>query len=162
MAAAAAGVGLIFAYSGIKVANKDANRPIPTVTPYPTTVPTPTIKPTPTPKPTPIPTPTPKPQPKFTSEQIYHLIDSYAGKYRVDPNVIRHMAICESGFNPLARNHIYGGLFQFDVQTWKSFRSIMGESPDPDLRFNAEAAINTTAYMISIRRGYLWPQCFPR
>ena len=133
--------------------------PAPTLTPTPTPTPLPTA--TPTPKPTPIPTPTPKPQPKVTSEEIYNMINKYSAEKGVDPNVIRHLAICESGFNPAAKNYIYGGLFQFAPATWKSYRNMMGMDPDPDLRFNAEEAIKTTVYIVSLGRLNGWPNCQP-
>jgi soluble lytic murein transglycosylase-like protein len=129
------------------------------VTPSPTLIPSPT--PTITPRPTKKPTPTPKPQPEFTSEQIYFLINKYSSLKGVDPNVIRHIAICESGFNPKARSYIYGGLFQYAPATWRSFRKMMGENPDTDLRFNAEEAIKTTVYIVSLGRLYHWPNCAP-
>jgi soluble lytic murein transglycosylase-like protein len=125
--------------------------------------PTATITPTPppTPRPTPVPTPTPKPQPKVTSEEIYNMINKYSGEKGVDPNVIRHLAICESGFNPSARNYIYGGLFQYSPSTWKSYRKMVGADPDPDLRYNAEEAIKMTVYIVSLGRLYHWPNCMP-
>ncbi len=125
----------------------------------PTLIPSPT--PTITPRPTKKPTPTPKPQPEFTSEQIYNLINRYSSEKGVDPNVIRHIAVCESGFNPKAKNYIYGGLFQYAPATWRNFRKIMGENPDTDLRFNAEEAIKTTVYIVSLGRLYHWPNCSP-
>jgi hypothetical protein len=131
----------------------------PTSTPTPIPTDTPTPKPTVKPKPTP--TPTPKPQPEFTSEQIYHMIDKFAAEKGVNPNVIRHIAVCESGFNPKAKNYIYGGLFQFAPATWKSYRKNMGLDPDPDLMFNAEEAIKTVVYIVSLGRTYLWPNCAP-
>jgi hypothetical protein len=135
----------------------------PTPGPSPTDIPTPIPLPTstPTPKPTRIPTPTPKPQPEFTSEQIYKMIDGYSAQRGVNPNVIRYIAICESGFNPKAGRNIYAGLFQYDGATWRSYRRMMGENPDPDLRYNAEEAIKTTVYIVSLNRLYLWPNCTP-
>jgi hypothetical protein len=136
----------------------------PTPTLIPTVVPTPTDSPTPTPKPKPtmVPIPTPKPPPKYSSEEIYGFTNNLAGQYGVDPNVIRHIAICESGFNPLAKNSMYAGMFQFDAPTWKSFRKMMNKNPDPDLRFDAREAVETVAYMLSIHREALWPNCIPR
>jgi Transglycosylase SLT domain len=131
----------------------------PTPSPSPTSTPTPS--PTPKPKPTRIPTPTPKPQPEFSSEQIYRMIDKYSQEGGVNPDVIRHIAICESGFNPRAKSYIYAGLFQYDGATWKSYRKLMGENPDPDLRYNAKEAIRTTVYIVSLNRLYLWPNCHP-
>lgn len=130
-----------------------------TVTVTVTPSPSPTY--TPTPKPTRIPTPTPVPQPKFTSEQIYSFTESYGHQYGVDPNVLRHIALCESGFKPTAKNYIYAGLFQFDAATWKTFRRKMGADPDPDLRSNAKEAVATAAYTISQGYKHLWPNCQP-
>lgn len=130
----------------------EGGQPTPTSTPIPT----------PRPRPTATPSPTPIPVPKYSSEQIYHLIDQYAGEYHVDPNVLRHIAICETGFNPSAKNHIYAGLFQYDAPTWKAFRKLQGLDPDPDLRYNAQEAVRTTAYLLSQNRAYLWPNCTPK
>jgi hypothetical protein len=128
----------------------------------PTEMPTPTLKPTPTVRPTLIPTPTVKPVPKYSSEQIYGFTNEFGGKYSIDPNVIRHIGQCESGFNPMAKNYIYAGLFQFDAATWKSFRKMMNKNTDPDLRYDAKEAVETVAFMLSIHRGALWPNCYPR
>lgn len=134
---------------------------LPSLTPSPTPTPTETPTPTPTKKPTPKPTPTPKPQPKFTSEQIYHFTDQYGILYAVDPNVIRHVALCESGFNPSARNWIYAGLFQFDTNTWIFYRQKMGLDADPDLRYHAEEAVRTATYIFHLGKTSLWPNCYP-
>jgi len=133
--------------------------PIPTMTPTPTPTPMPT--PTVTPRPTRVPTPTPVPQPQFTSQQIYEFTNQYAGQYGISPDILRYIAVCESGFNPSARYHIYAGLYQFDAATWKRFRALMGEDPHPDLRYNAQAAVKTAAYLLSQNRAYLWPNCVP-
>jgi hypothetical protein len=133
---------------------------LPTNTPTPTPIP-PTPTSSPTPKPTIKPTPTPKPQPKFTSEQIYNMVNQYSNAAHVSPDVIRHIAICESGFNPNAKNYIYGGLFQFAPGVWKSFRKQMGANPDPDLIYNAEEAIKTTVYIVSQGGLHNWPNCAP-
>jgi soluble lytic murein transglycosylase-like protein len=148
--------GALFAGTGY--VNRDANLAIPTPTPWPT----PTSTPTPTPRPTPKPTPTPIPQPKYTSQQIYEMTNKYAAVYNVDANVIRHIAICESGFKPEAHHYIYGGLFQFSPGTWKAFRSKMGEKTNPDLRYNAEEAVKTVAYVLSLRGYQNWPECYPK
>lgn len=136
---------------------------IPSPTPSPTVLPTPTLTPSPTivptPKPTPIKTPSPIPQPRYTSQQINGFIDRFAGQYGVDPNVLRHMAICESGFNPNAYQSGYAGLFQFGSVTWKNLRIKIGEDPNPDLRYNAEEAVQTAAYAISQGKSALWPNC---
>ena len=133
----------------------------PTVAPSPTITPTGTPTPTVTPKPTRIPTPTVKPQPEFTPEQIYGFTETYGHQYGVDPNVIRHIALCESTFKSGAKNYIYAGLFQFDARTWKTYRQLMGENPDPDLRYNAKDAIQTGAFALSRGALRLWPNCQP-
>lgn len=139
--------------------------PTPTETPVPTETPspTPTLIPTPTqtPAPTATPTPTPKPQPKFSSEEIQGFMERFAGQYGVDVNILRHIAVCESGFNPQAVNGPYVGLFQFNSTSWKNNRVPMGENPDPDLRYNAEEATQTAAYLISQGKYYMWPNCKP-
>lgn len=136
--------------------------PVTTISPIPTLSIqiTPTIAPTT--KPTINPTPTPKFQiPDFSSEQINNLINSYSGKFGVDPNVIRHVALCESGFNPKAKNWIYGGLFQFSPTTWISWREKMNQDTNTDLRYHAEEAIETATYAISLKKGAMWPNCMP-
>lgn len=131
--------------------------------------PEPSATPSPTPVPTPPPKPTPRPSPKakegaaeFTPEQIYNFTESYGREYGVDPNVIRHIALCESTFKPQAKNYIYAGLFQFDRRTWTLYRAKMGKSPDPDLRYNAQEAVQTAAYVLSLGHGRIWPNCMPR
>jgi hypothetical protein len=132
-----------------------------TPTPFLTPVPTPIL--TPSPKPTPVktPKPTPIPQPKFTSQQINEFIDRFSGQYGVSPDVMRYIALCESGFNPSAQNLGYAGLFQFDSTTWKNLRLKMGEDVNINLRFNAEEAVQTAAYAISISDRGIWPHCYP-
>jgi hypothetical protein len=132
----------------------------PTETPTATPTPTSTIKPTP--KPTPVKTPTPIPQPTFSSQQIYELINRFSGQYGVSPDVMRYIAICESGFNPTAKNSIYAGLYQFGATTWKNLRVEIGEDTDPALRLNAEEAVQTAAYAVSKGKTGLWPNCYPQ
>jgi soluble lytic murein transglycosylase-like protein len=98
---------------------------------------------------------------KYSSEEIYNMINQYSGEKGVSPDVIRHLAVCESGFRPDVKNGIYAGLFQYDPSTWKNFRKMMGEDPDPDLRFDAKEAIRTTVYLVSIGKQSLWPNCMP-
>ena len=137
--------------------------PTPTPTPTSTPSPAPSFTPTPTPTsvPTLTPTPTPFPQPVYNTEQINALIKIYADQYGVDPNVLRYVAICESNFNPAAINGPYAGLYQFNPTTWENNRQLMGEDPSLDLRLNAEEAIKTAAFILSIGRGNIWPNCFP-
>lgn len=74
---------------------------------------------------------------------------------------MRHIAICESGFNPFARNSTYAGLFQFDTTTWKNIRLGMKKDTDLNLRLNAEEAVQTAVYAVSIGDHALWPHCYP-
>ncbi len=143
---------------------------LPSITTTPTPTPTETPTPTPTKKITPPPAggPTPTPsagwrtQPQFSSAEIYAFTEKYGILYAVDPNVIRHVTLCESGFNPSAKNYIYAGLFQFDTNTWIIYRQKMGLSADPDLRYHAEEAIRTGTYILSLGKTGLWPNCYPK
>lgn len=133
----------------------------PTPTPSLESTPSPTPDPTPTPtaKATSVPTPTIKPQPVFTSQQINEFIDRFAAQYGADPNLLRHIALCESGFNPSAYNAGYAGLYQFGKITWRNVRGKMGEDQDSDLRYNAEEAVQTAAYNLHINNAGIWPNC---
>lgn len=124
----------------------------PTSTPSPIKTLTPTQKITPTPTPTPVP---------VSSKEVNGFIDRFAGQYGVDPNVVRYVALCESGFNSSAVQGKYVGLFQFDTTTWKNIRKEMGEETNPDLRFSAEEAVQTFAYAFSKGKSRLWPNCIP-
>ena len=123
-----------------------------------------TASPSATPKPISEPNFTPKPTPKPTaaaSHDVNGFIDRFSAQYGVDPNVVRRVALCESGFNSNATNNVYVGLFQFDSRTWINIRKEMGENIDPDLRFSAEESVQTAAYSFSKGKGGLWPNCFP-
>jgi len=135
--------------------------PTPTPTPEPTNTPTPTLKPKPTPAAIPTPTPTPILQPSVSSEQINGFIEKFAGQYGVDPSVLRSIAVCESGFNPLATNLVYAGLYQFTPTAWIKYRELLGEDTNPDLRFNAEEAVQTAAFVLSLGQTFIWPSCVP-
>lgn len=133
---------------------------IPTIAPTPT----PSVTPTPTPIRTVMPTPSPKPiptVPPVTSLEINGFIESFAGQYSTDPNVLRHIAICESGFRPNAVNGPYVGLYQFGPITWQNTRKQMGEDPNINLRFDAKASIQAAAYLLSTRGRNFWPNCKP-
>lgn len=140
----------------------EAAEPMPTETPTPTptATPKPTTKSTPTPTPSPTPVPVP-PQPNFTNEEIYGFIERFGAQYGVDPNVLRHIALCESGFNEHAKNGPYIGLYQFGVITWQNYRKPMGEDSSPALRGNAEEAVQTAAYAMSLGKFHIWPNCKP-
>lgn len=101
------------------------------------------------------------PQPKIMPEEIHRLMERFSGQYGIDVNILRHVAVCESGFNPAALNGKYAGLYQFDKNTWIKARRLMGEDENPNLRLNAEESIQTAAYLLSLGKKYLWPNCYP-
>lgn len=158
-------VGVVLGYFGTafresvllqeQVLSAEAN-PSPTISPTATSTPTPTVTPTPSPSPTPLPA-----VQSYSSEQIHGFIGSFAGQYGVDANVLRHIAVCESGFNTNAINGPYAGLYQFSVSAWRNYRDEIGEDTDPDLRFNAEESVQTAAFILSTNRAYIWPNCIP-
>lgn len=144
--------------------------PIHTFTPTPISTPTQTLTPTPTPLPTLTPTPSPGqkpsgsetvPQPKFSQEEIHGFIENFAAQYGVDPNVLRHIAVCESGLRANAVNGPYVGLFQFGSSSWINNRRLMGEDLNLDLRFNAEESVKTAAFIASRGIKNIWPNCYP-
>jgi len=135
--------------------------PTPTPTETPLETPTPTAISTAKATPSPTPTPTIIVQPQYSSQEINGFIERFSSQYGVDPNVVRYIAICESGFNPLAEVAGYAGLFQFGPVTWANIRKQIGEDTNPDLRFNAEEAAQTAAYALSQGKGAIWPNCTP-
>jgi len=97
---------------------------------------------------------------KYELPSYDNLIYIYAKKYDVNPNLLREMAYCESSFNPLAKNGIYQGLYQFSPSTWRSNRKAMGLNSDPNLRINPEEMIRTTAFKINHDGNVTaWPKC---
>ena len=134
---------------------------IPTPTDIVIETPTPTPTLTPTPSPSPSPTPSPVPQPTYSDAEEMRFIDRFAGQYGLDPNVLRHIATCESGFNQHAKNGPYVGLFQFGTSAWVTGRAKMGEDANLNLRLNAEESIQTAAYLLAEGRTDLWPNCIP-
>lgn len=134
------------------------------IAPSQTPSPTPTPTNSPTPKPTNTPTPTPKPTPAIppaTSAEVNGFIDRFSAQYGVDPNVLRHIAICESGFRSNAKNGPYIGLYQFGEITWKNLRKEFGEDTNSDLRYSAEESVQTAAYALSKGKSGIWPNCIP-
>src|SRR3989338_6417570 len=117
--------------------------------------------PSPVSTPTQSPVPTVIPPPQFNQEQIQEFLVRFALQYGVDVNVLRHLAICESGLIANSTNGVYVGLFQFGPGAWKTSRSAMGEDANLGLRYNAEEATQTAAYAISVGKSYLWPNCYP-
>jgi len=109
---------------------------------------------------TPTPTAAPTPTEMFFQE-VSVFVDRFSAQYGVDPNVIRYVAVCESGFKSNATNGPYVGLFQFDSETWKNIRKEMNEETSPDLRYSAEESVQTAAYVLSKDKGGIWPNCTP-
>lgn len=135
--------------------------PTPTIEPVATLEPTPEATPKPTQSFTGTPTPIAAPLILFTSQEINGFIERFSSQYSVSPDILRHIAVCESGFNSGAKNLGYAGLYQFGGVTWKNLRQEIGEDPNPDLRFNAEEAVQTAAYAISKGKIGIWPNCNP-
>jgi len=121
----------------------------------PTASPSATLTPTPTKKPKPV-----LPAPA-SSMEVNALIERFSAQYSVDPNVMRHLAICESGFNSSAINGAYVGLFQFGTVTWKNLRKEIGEDMNINLRFSAEESTQTAAYALALGERGIWPNCAP-
>lgn len=138
--------------------------PITSSSPTLTSTPTATVTSTPIIiyTPTPTPSPTHVPQPVLSAQEIHKLMERFASQYGVDVNVLRHIAVCESGFNPSATNRNYAGLFQFNKTTWENNRRLMGEDPNVDLRYNAEESVQTASFIISKGKNYIWPNCYPK
>jgi len=119
------------------------------------------LTPSPTASITATPTVEEKPDNLYSSEEIQGFLKEYSDKYGLDINYLRHVMVCESGFNPLAVNGVYAGLFQFDERTWATYREMTNENPDPKLRLDAREAVKTGSYVISIEKTDLWPNCIP-
>lgn len=120
-------------------------------------------KPPDKPKQNPLASPSPipiSPKPQHQSQTLFdQLFEKYASEYGVNPETLKRIARCESGFNPHAANGPYCGMFQFHASTWTSNRKAMGLDPDLSLRFNAEEAIKTAAFKISRDGTGAWPVC---
>jgi len=127
---------------------------VPSVIEY--TVITETPVPSATPRPSATVTPTPN---RISAGDLEAFFSKYAEKESVDRDLLKKIAVCESGFNPAARNGIYGGLFQFSEKSWQSLRRIMNLDTNPALRFNAEEAIKTAAYKLALNGRAAWPNC---
>lgn len=136
--------------------------PIPTITQSPTESPAPTLSPTPVPTKTPTQTLKPTATPVgASSSEINGFIDRFSAQYGVDANVLRYIAICESGFRSNAESVGYVGLYQFGPITWKNIRSEFGEDTNINLRYSAEESVQTAAYALSKGKSGIWPNCQP-
>lgn len=129
-----------------------------------TTTPTPTVFPTPKPRPI-VAAETTEVHQQAVAMQVTspadldHWFSTYSQAFGIDANLLKHIAKCESGFNAGSISGPYGGMYQYLASTWSSTRNAMGLDPDPDLRFNAEEAIKTTAWKISVGGIGAWPHC---
>lgn len=139
----------------------------PTNTPQPKTsevlgitvssTPAPTIS-APTATPTSV-TPTPT-QVVVSAQEIDSYFEKYSREYNVDINLLRKIAVCESGYNTNSKSkHGYAGMFQFSESAWRGARNRMGHDANPDLRFNPEESIKTAAFKISRDGTGAWPAC---
>lgn len=153
------GKGKVLSISSVNIAATLPLRLTLTLTPTPSPIATPTSTPKPTP--TKKPKPTAIPVPSASSQEINGFIDRFSAQYNVNPNILRHLAVCESGFRQLAVNGPYIGLYQFGPATWQNNRRLMGEDANLDLRASAEEAVQTAAYILSIGRIGIWPNCQP-
>ena len=124
----------------------------PTFTPSPTLTPTPTII-------SPTPTNTQTPIPVIAPSDLEEIFAKFSNEYNIDKELLKRIAKCESGLNANASNLGYAGLYQFSERLWDSTRSLMGLSTEPNLRYNAEEAIKTAAFMISQGHLGIWPNC---
>lgn len=90
---------------------------------------------------------------------VYNMIQTYAGQYNADSAKMIAIAYCESGLRSNAVNGPFAGVYQFLSSTWQSNRRAMGLDPDPTLRYNIEESIKTAAFKMG-RDGYgAWPAC---
>lgn len=96
---------------------------------------------------------------KTKKSNLDHLFDKYASEFNVSKQILKHIAYCESRFNPYALNGSFGGLFQFHPNTWVKERQRHGWDPNPELRFNSEEAIKTAAAKIAGGGIGAWPNC---
>lgn len=134
---------------------------IPLSTPIPTSIPTRVPQPKPTGKPQVLSTKIESNiLPKETApNEVQILIEKYALEYKVNKDMMVHIARCESNFRANAINGPYAGVYQFLASTWKSNRAAMGKDTNPELRFNADEAVKTAAFKMS-RDGFsAWPVC---
>jgi hypothetical protein len=118
--------------------------------------------PKPTSKPEATPAPTKAPVVVVPSSDYEPLFELWSDHFGVDINLLKHIARCESRFNPAAVGGIYGGMYQFSSSTWQSTRSSMDHDTDPALRFDANEAIKTAAFKIASGGQSAWKNCLPK
>lgn len=156
-------ISLVILYAWFSRRQNDVFSPIPDQTHANVLGITPTITPLATPNPTPTSTPAPKiPKPTpiiIVPTSLEILFTKYNQDYAIDKGFLVQIAYCESRFDPSANNGKYAGLFQFSETLWTQTRSLMGQSQDLSLRFDAEEAIKTAAFMLSQNHPEIWPNC---
>jgi soluble lytic murein transglycosylase-like protein len=105
-----------------------------------------------------------KKAPVAAPEHLEGWFQEYGQAFNVDPEKLKRMANCESHYNPgaVSASGAYGGMFQYSASTWDSTRKAMGADPNPDLRFDAQQSILTTAWKISVGGIGAWPVCGQR
>lgn len=136
-----------------------ADQIFPSETPTPSPTPTPVPTETPSPLPTEAPITTPTSQPVFAPGELEILLSKYADEYRVDKELLKRIAACESGFNTGSKSGIYAGMFQFAEGTWLAARTRMGQDSNLKLRTNAEESVKTAAFMVESGQQEAWHNC---
>jgi soluble lytic murein transglycosylase-like protein len=101
----------------------------------------------------------PQPKPELPPSEWDGLFVQYATLYGVEARKLKVIAKCESTYRQDAVNGPYGGMYQYLASTWSSTRTAMGADPNPELRFNGEEAIKTTAWKIAHGGIGAWPHC---
>lgn len=95
----------------------------------------------------------------YPESQYDAWFNQYGSQFGVEPELLKKIAYCESHYNPGAQNGPYGGMYQYLDSTWQATRNLMGLDPDPDLRFDAEQSIMTSAFKIKAGGIRAWPVC---
>jgi hypothetical protein len=95
----------------------------------------------------------------YPESQYEAWFEQYGSQFGVEPELLKKIAYCESHYNPGAQNGPYGGMYQYLDSTWQATRNLMGLDPDPNLRFDAEQSIMTSAFKIKAGGIRAWPVC---
>lgn len=98
-------------------------------------------------------------EPVSQTNEVEIIIEKWAGEYGVNPEIMKKIARCESGFASGAINGTYGGIFQFSETTWVSTRTAMGEDANLELRFDAQEAVKTAAWKMARDGTGAWKNC---
>ncbi len=90
-------------------------------------------------------------------QTIPEMIINYSEEYKVDPMLVSCILFNESSYNPeaIGDSGKAKGIAQFHLNTFKTFRKLMGMS-QKDLRLNPEESIRTLCWALSTGRGYHW------